>query len=127
MPEEIKYESDVVQIIWDENNGIFKFKMKDSNASYDEQEVENQFKFFNKYAKDDHYKVLVDTRGSLTLPTEEAFEYFFSNNNPKSKNAIVAEELSFQILMGQLYKIRKVENHKLFKTEEEAINWLLKD
>ncbi len=127
MSNELKYESDVVLIVWDEVLGIFKFKMKDSTAVYDELEVKNQFDFFEKYAKNKPYKVLVDTRGSLTLPTEEAFEYFFSNNNPKSKNAIIAEELSFQLLMGQMYKIGNVQNHKLFKKEEEAINWLLED
>lgn len=127
MPDLIKYESPVVKITWDEKSGLFVFKMKDINATYDEPEVIRQYEFFNKHSNNKPYKVLIDTRESPNLPTEEAFEYFFNNNNPHSKNAIIAKDLPFQILMSQMYKIRGVENCKLFKTEEEALKWILED
>lgn len=127
MSQPIKYESPVATITWDNNNGVFIFKMKASKANYDEAEVKKQFDFFKKHSKNKPYKVIVDTRNSPNLPTDNAFNYFFSNNNPKGKNAILAKELAFQVLMGQMYKIKAIKNHKLFKCEEEAMKWLLED
>lgn len=127
MSELIKYESTVVNITWDEDAGLFKFIMKNTNATYDEQEVKKQFDFFKKYSNNRPYKVLIDTRDSPNLPTDEAFEYFFNNNNTLGKNAIIAKDLPFQILMSQMYKINNIQNHKLFRSEYEALQWLLED
>lgn len=120
-----KYESAVVKITWDNSAELFIFRMKNTNASYDEHEVIKQFGFLQEHSNNKSYKVLIDTRYSPNLPTDEAFEYFFNNNNTLGKNAIIAKDLPFQILMSQMFKIKNIQNHKLFKSEQEALKWPL--
>lgn len=127
MSNTVEYDSSVAHISWDEDNSIFIFKMKSTSDSYDAKEVRLQLDFFMKHSNNKPYKVLVDTRESPSLPTDNAFDYFFDNNNSRSKNAIVADDLPFQILMSQIYRIKNIQNCKVFKTEEEAIAWLLED
>lgn len=126
MLEKNEYDSPIANIYWDER-GFFMFKMKNTNAIYDEEETKLQFEFLITYSKGKPYKVIVDTRESLVFPTDDSFDYFFDNHKSVNKNAVIVNSLPMQLLMGQMYKGSKVENTRLFKTEEEAIEWLLND
>lgn len=108
-----------------EDNLLFIFKLKNTSAEYDEEEVIKQFDFFYGHAQGKPYKVLLDARNSLVLPTDESFTYFFKFNRPESKTAIIANSLPTSLLMSQMLKLGRVENVKVFKSEERAREWLL--
>ena len=126
MQEKIEYDSPIAHIYWDER-GFFMFKMKNTNAIYDEEETMRQFDFFITHTDGKPYKVIVDTRESLVFPTDDSFDYFFKHNKSVNKNAVIVNSLPMQLLMGQMYKGSKIKNTQLFKNEDEAIDWLLKD
>jgi len=126
MHNKIEYDSPIANIYWDER-GFYMFKMKNSSAIYDEEETIRQFDFFITHSQGKPYKVAVDTRESLVFPTDASFDYFFEHNKMVNKNAVIANSLPMQLMMGQMYKGSQIKNTKLFKTEEEAIAWLLND
>ena len=126
MPNKTEYDSPIANMYWDER-GFFMFKLKNTTAIYDEEETKRQFDFFNTHSKGIPYKVIVDTRDSLVFPTDDSFDYFFEHNELANKNAIIINSLPMQLLISQMYKGNRTENTKLFKTEEEAIEWLLND
>lgn len=119
-----EYDSPVANIKWDKR-GFFIFKLKDTDAVYDQEETELQYAYFISRTNGKPYKVLMDSRDSLVFPTDCAFDYFFEHNKEENFTAIIATSLPMQLLMGQMMKGAEVTNTKLFKTEEEAIEWLL--
>lgn len=121
---EKRFDSPVASITL-EDNLLFISKLKNTSAEYDEEEVKKQFDFFYGHAQGKPYKVLLDTRDSLVLPTDESFTYFFKFNRPESKTAIIANSLPTSLLMSQMLKLGRVENTKVFKSEERAREWLL--
>lgn len=119
-----EYDSPVANIKWDKR-GFFVFTLKNTNAIYDKEETINQFNYFLEQSNGEPYKVLLDSTDSLVFPTDCAFEYFFEKNKEENPTAIIATSLPMQILMGQMLKGSEVTNTKLFKTEEQAIEWLM--
>jgi hypothetical protein len=124
MQDAIEYDSPVANIKWD-NRGFFIFTLKNTSAIYDETEAKHQFNFFITKSEGNPYKVLMDTRDSLVFPTDGAFDYFFEHNKEENRAAIIATSLPMQLLIGQMLKGGEVQNTTLFKSEEEAIDWLL--
>lgn len=121
-----KYESDVVSIHWDER-GFFLLEMKNTNAEYDLQETINQFDYFITTSNNTPYKVIVNTVENLVLPTDESLQYFFKHNKEENKIAIVTTQLPMQLIVRFMYKYENVQNTKMFRDLEEAIQWIIKD
>lgn len=126
MPKPIKYDSSVASITINEK-GIYLFNLKDTYTAYNKIELENQFEFFNKNSNGKPYKVIFDANDSINMPTDDAGLYFRENNRPDDRYAIVSNKLPIQIFMGNLIKNKNVKNANLFKTNEEAMSWLMAD
>ncbi|PKR81739.1 hypothetical protein CW751_04250 [Brumimicrobium salinarum] len=123
MKNKVEFDSPVAHIIKDER-GFFLFTLKDTTSVYDLEETRQQFDFFINNSNGKPYKVLMDATGSFTFPTEEAFEYFFEHNKEVNKTAIVVTSLPMQLLMGHMLKHERTTNTKLFKSRDEAVEWL---
>lgn len=123
MTNKAEYNSQIASIIKTEEE-IFIFKLKDTNAQFDLKEGINQYNFIQERSNQKPFKMLVDTRQSLTLPSERACEFYFKNNDGLNKIALVVDNLAMQVLLNQLFKRKNVGNSKTFKNEDDALIWL---
>ena len=121
----IEYDSPVAKITLDER-GIFDFKLKDSSSIYDVKEARNQYRFMNLHSKGKPYKAVIDTRGSILLPTDAACNYYFEGNNFENIVALVVDSLPMKLLLSRMFKHENVPNSKIFKNDIEAFEWILK-
>lgn len=119
-----EYDSPIARITKDEN-GIFVFKLKNTSAIYDLEEAKNQNRYLTIQSGGKPYKTIIDTTGSLALPTEEACDYYIEDNNFENIVALVVNSLPMQLLLGQLVKRHEVPNSKIFKKAKDAYEWLL--
>lgn len=126
MPNTTQYNSPVASTTI-EQDGIYLLKLKDTFIAFNDIELENQLNFINKHSKGEPYRVLIDTSESINIPTDEAGLYYRANNRPEDRFAFVSTNFPFQIFIGQLIIQREVKNMKLFKTSEEAKEWLLEN
>ncbi|MBW7868970.1 MAG: hypothetical protein H3C31_11650 [Brumimicrobium sp.] len=51
-------------------------KLKNTELPFDYTEISNQLTFILEHRKGNSHKVILDTRGSLALPTDETIEHF---------------------------------------------------
>lgn len=120
------YDSPVAYISIDED-GIFLVKLKETTHSFDSKEISKQLTFILKHRKGDSHKIILDTRGSLAVPTDSAIQHFIENNFPENKYAIVVNNLPMKLMMKHLLIINKFKNVRLFKSPELAHYWILED
>ncbi|RYM31310.1 hypothetical protein ERX46_16645 [Brumimicrobium glaciale] len=125
MLNKIEYDSPVARITID-NEGIFIFKLKDTSSIYDIEEARSQYRFMNLHSEGKPYKAIIDTRGSLVLPTDAACDYYFEGNNFENIMALVVNSLPMKLLLGRMFRHENVPNSKIFKNDEDAYEWLLK-
>lgn len=113
-----------VSTVWKMDNGVYIYKLKNTNTPFDKNEVKLQLEKFHSLTGGKNFSVLVDARDSLNLPTDDA-NLFFKNNNPKkSKIAILTNNLPMNLFLSQILKYDKVMNAKMFRNKEKAIAWL---
>jgi hypothetical protein len=120
----IEYDSPVANIYLDERN-IFIFKLKESGAIYDVEEGVNQYEFLNYHSKGKPYKIVVDTRGSLIIPTSKACEFYLDIDNSKNFVALIVNSLPMQLLLGQMSKNKNIPISKIFKNKVAAFEWII--
>ncbi|RFC53200.1 hypothetical protein [Brumimicrobium aurantiacum] len=123
MTNEKIYVSDIAKIEF-KDDGIFHYVLKPSDKTYDLQEVLNQKLFFDKLTGGKRYKLLIDTRQTLAIETDESFENHINNLelNPNIF-ALVYNSLPMQISLRRLFS-KNVPNKKYFKDYDEAYKWL---
>lgn len=124
MENKIIYDSTIASVYFD-NKGFFVYSLKESKTALDAVEAEKQFDFFNKVSDGKPMKLIVDVSKSLKLPTDESAIFFRNNYNPESYMAIVTPYSSSLLFYRQTLRYREIKNTKVFKTMEEAEDWII--
>jgi hypothetical protein len=104
--------------------GFVRIKLLDTNADFDVEEAKKQFNAAWELTNGQDYRVLVDTTDAIVTPTKEAEDYISSTLKRKAE-ALIIKSLHYRILVKFYIRKHKVIPVKAFKTEEEAIEWLL--
>lgn len=124
MKKKILYSSSIAEVYHDDR-GFYVYTLKESKTALDVQEAEKQFDFFAEQSGGGAIKLIVDVSNSLKLPSDESAIFFRENYNPDSYMAIITPNPSSLLFYRQTLRFREIRNTKVFKTMEEAEEWLL--
>lgn len=104
--------------------GYLEIRLLDTDAPFDLLEAKRQYEVALELTKGKDYLVLVNTEGATVQPTKEAQEYLIKVNK-RIAEAIVVESLAMRILSR--FYVRGIKSHpvKVFKTRDQAVEWLL--
>lgn len=117
--------TNVVNIEFD-GNDLIRITLLETHVEFDLDEAKRQVELVAELTGNKPVLVLVDTRGSFSVPSLEAKEYIASVNY-KIAEAILVKTLPNRIL-GNLY-LKIIGNKypsKMFTKEQEALEWLRK-
>lgn len=112
------------EMSYDEDRGIVFIRLLSTNEDFDLEEAKLQHKTILKFTEGEPYLALIDTLGASVLPSKEA-EQYIANVTDRIAEAIVIESLPYRIVAKFYMKKSKHNPTKIFKTKEEAIDWLL--
>lgn len=118
-----KISTGVAEIEWDER-GFVRLTLLDTNNPFDLNEAKKQVDAVTQLTHGEKCKVLVDTTRAITTPTKEA-EEFIASVNYRAAEALIVTALHYRILVKFYIRMHKTIPVKAFKTEQEAIAWLL--
>ncbi|MCO5268667.1 MAG: hypothetical protein M9897_07220 [Brumimicrobium sp.] len=121
-----RYESDISTIHINEE-GIFIVRLKNTNLPYDVKEISAQLVFILQHRTDDFHKVILDTRGSLALPTDETIDHFQKHNKLENKYALVIDNLPMELMLRFTLHKNSFSNTKIFRSFDSAKDWIMKD
>lgn len=107
-----------------DSRGFLVIRLLSTNESYDLEEAKLQHKTALNFTGGKPYLALIDTLGATVMPTKEAENYIL-NVTDRIAEAIVIESLPYRILSKFYLKKSKHNPTKIFKSKEEAIEWLL--
>jgi hypothetical protein len=104
--------------------GFLEIRLLDTDAPFDLEEAKWQYEVALELTKGKDYLVLVNTEGATVQPTKEAQEFLIKVNK-RIAEAIVVESLAMRILSR--FYVRGIKTHtvKVFKTRDQAVDWLL--
>jgi hypothetical protein len=104
--------------------GFLRITLVDTDVPFDIHEAKKQFETAFQLTKGKPYKVLVDTRQTFVTPTKEA-EQYISKVQLRQAEALIIDSLHYRILAK--FYVRQIKHIpiKIFKTEDEAIAWLI--
>ena len=118
-----KVHTKTTEMSYDER-GFIVIRLLSTNEEYDLEEVKLQHKTALRFTNGKPYLALVDTLGATVMPSKEAEQYIL-NVTDRIAEAIVIESLPYRIVAKFYMKKSKHNPTKIFKTKEEAVDWLL--
>lgn len=103
--------------------GFIRLTLLNNDSVFDLAEAKNQFEAAQLLSNNKPYKLLIDTREAFVTPDKEA-ENFITQTQLRKAEALIITSLHYRIL-AKFYVKRLTNPAKVFRKEEEAIEWLL--